>query len=60
MESGSTAYVYGFLSLKPCVVDVGDLIFRKQTLTGFWLNDWIKTKNPITLLYNINKLKDLI
>lgn len=60
MDKGSTAYVYGALSLKGSVIDATDLIFRKQTVKGFWLTDWIKERNVLSLLYYTNKLKGLL
>ena len=39
MPSHSTAYVYGALSNEPSSVKIGDLIFKLQTLTGYWLTD---------------------
>lgn len=34
---GATVVNYGLLSGDPCQMDAADLIFRSQTLTGFWL-----------------------
>ena len=60
MPKASTVYVYGGLSLSGCVVDPTDLIFRKQTITGFWLTEWLKNKNIVSLLFLLNKLKGLL
>lgn len=37
MPKGSTIAIYGVLSGEPAQVGAGDLIFRRQTVTGFWL-----------------------
>jgi len=47
MPEGSTIYVYGGLSGFTCNgISVGDLIFRRQTVTGFWLSAYSKTFSP--------------
>ncbi|KAL4506573.1 hypothetical protein ABPG72_000144 [Tetrahymena utriculariae] len=60
MPNKSNVYVYGGLSLSGSVIDPSDLIFRKQTVTGFWLTEWIKTKNIVSLLFLFKKLKGLL
>ena len=42
MPSGSTAVVYGGLSLQGCVVDPRSLIFERKSVRGFWLADWMR------------------
>ena len=47
MPEGSTIYVYGGLSSRIVnSISVGDLIFRKQTITGIWITDYIKRFSP--------------
>lgn len=42
MPAGSTAIVYGGLSLRGCVVDPRSLIFERKGVRGFWLADWMR------------------
>jgi NADPH:quinone reductase len=37
MPSGSTAYVYGGLSMEPVQMSVSDVIFKNKQIRGFWL-----------------------
>ena len=47
MPNGSTVFVYGALSgFVVNGISVGDLIFRGQTITGFWLTAYMKTQSP--------------
>ncbi len=42
---GSRMFVYGGLSLKPCEVDPGSLIFEGKVLAGFWVSAWLARKS---------------
>ncbi|KAL4459927.1 hypothetical protein ABPG74_003453 [Tetrahymena malaccensis] len=42
MPNGSTAYVYGNLSMKSSEVTQNDLIFKKKKIKGFWLINQLK------------------
>ncbi|MEM1350352.1 MAG: zinc-binding dehydrogenase, partial [Myxococcota bacterium] len=50
MERGSTVVVYGGLALEPARIDVGELVFRSQTVRGFWLTNWIRDANVVDLV----------
>jgi NADPH2:quinone reductase len=55
MPNGSTVYVYGALSgANISNVGIGDLIFCKKSLAGFWLSEYV-TKLPITDLMTMLK-----
>ena len=41
----ATIVNYGLLSGEPCQVKANDLVFREITLTGFWLNKWLREKS---------------
>lgn len=42
MPRGSRIVVYGALSGDDCQINPLDLIYQGKSLTGFWLNQWIK------------------
>lgn len=50
MPKGSTIAVYGVLSGEESRVNPGDLIFRGQTVTGFWLSSEFKDRGPLGLM----------
>ncbi|MEY4630277.1 MAG: hypothetical protein RIQ81_397 [Pseudomonadota bacterium] len=50
MPQGSTIAVYGVLSGLESKVNPGDLIFRGQTVTGYWLSGEFKDRSPLGLL----------
>jgi NADPH:quinone reductase-like Zn-dependent oxidoreductase len=45
---------YGGMSRKPMVVSPGSLIFKKQTIRGFWLLYWYQSAKPdeITVMFD--------
>lgn len=46
---GSTTAVYGVLSGNDVQVNSGDLIFRGQTVTGYWLSREFQDRSPLGL-----------
>lgn len=50
MPAGSTIAVYGVLSGSESQVNPGDLIFRGQTVTGYWLSREFQDRSPLGLL----------
>ncbi|MFM7413248.1 MAG: zinc-binding dehydrogenase, partial [Planctomycetota bacterium] len=50
MPQGSTIAVYGVLSGSESMVNPGDLIFRGQTVTGYWVSGEFKDRSPLGLL----------
>ena len=57
MPHGSTIAVYGVLSGRESTVNPGDLIFRGQTVTGFWLSNEFKDRSPLGLLRIARRMK---
>lgn len=57
MPEGSTIAVYGVLSGMESVVNPGDLIFRGQTVTGYWLAREFKDRSPLGLLRSVRLLR---
>jgi NADPH:quinone reductase-like Zn-dependent oxidoreductase len=50
MPRGGRVVVYGALSLEAAQASPIDLIFHSKRVEGFWLSDWLGSKNPIALL----------
>jgi NADPH:quinone reductase-like Zn-dependent oxidoreductase len=50
MPQGSTIAVYGVLSGSESMVNPGDLIFRGQTVTGYWVSREFQDRSPLGLL----------
>lgn len=50
MPEGSTIAVYGVLSGNESKVNPADLIFRGQTVTGYWLSGEFKDRSPLGFL----------
>ena len=46
LAPGGTALVYGLLSMRPTMISNGDMLFRRLTLKGFWLTNWLKATDP--------------
>jgi NADPH:quinone reductase-like Zn-dependent oxidoreductase len=60
MLPGSRVIVYGALSGEECKINPTDLIFNRESLEGFWLTQWIKTKNFFRLWDFTNRIQRLI
>jgi trans-2-enoyl-CoA reductase len=43
LERGATLVNYGAMSLQPCQMEAGALIFRDINVRGFWLMNWFNT-----------------
>jgi NADPH2:quinone reductase len=50
MPNGSTAIVYGGLSMQGCLVDPRSLIFERKSVRGFWLADWMRNAGALKKL----------
>jgi NADPH:quinone reductase-like Zn-dependent oxidoreductase len=50
MPSGSTIAVYGVLSGAESTVNPGDLIFRGQSVSGYWVSREFENRSPLGLL----------
>ncbi len=57
---GTTILSYGRLSAEPCIIEPGALILHRKNINGFFLSDWMKKRNLIQLLGDINKVKSLL
>lgn len=57
---GTTILSYGRLSSEPCIIEPGALIVHRKTISGFFLRDWIKSRNLIQVLGDMNKVKSLL
>lgn len=57
MPRGSTISVYGVLSGQGANVSPGDLIFRGQTVTGFWLANEFNYRSPLGLIRIAMRMK---
>lgn len=53
LTSGGTAVIFGAISNKPLVIDPGTLLFKGQTVRGWWLARWFRTASSeqISLLF---------
>lgn len=60
MPNKSVVYMYGFLSKDKCEIDGRDLRYNQKTVKGFWLNQWIKEKGMVKLLFLLNEMKSHI
>ena len=58
MPLGSTISVYGVLSGEESKLNPGDLIFRGQTVTGFWLSNEFRDHSPLGLIRIALRLKN--
>lgn len=47
MPAGSTAIIYGALSMEGCLVDPRSLIFERKRVRGFWLSDQLRTQGAL-------------
>ncbi len=60
MPDNSRLLVYGALSERPCRVNYDSLIFKGQSVQGFWLSRWFEKMNIFTLLLHANKVQRLL
>jgi len=60
MPAGSTAVVYGALSLEGCVVDPRSLIFERKRVRGFWLSEWLSTQGALRKFRVARKIQGLL
>jgi NADPH:quinone reductase-like Zn-dependent oxidoreductase len=57
MPPRSRIIVFGKLAEQPCQIDTADLMFRDQSLEGFWLSRWIKNKGFFQKLQLANRIQ---
>jgi len=58
-ESG-VLVCYGGTSRRPMVVQPGSLIFKKQTIRGFWLLYWYQSAKPDEITAMFDRLAPLV
>ena len=58
-ESGGLVS-YGGMSRRPMVVQPGSLIFKKQTIRGFWLLYWYQSAKPDEITAMFDHLAPLV
>ena len=57
---GALLVSYGGMSRQPMAVQPGSLIFKKQTLRGFWLLDWYRSAEPETIKVMVDHLAPMV
>lgn len=60
MPDGANVRVYGGLSEQPSQVDYVDLLFHRKSVSGFWLTDWLGTKNMLQLFRLSQQVQKLL
>ncbi len=54
------ALIYGRLSGQPLTLDPITLLVGQKRVEGFWLSEWVRDQNPLTLLMLFRRLGRLI
>ena len=60
MSDGGVLVSYGGVSRKPMIVEQGRLIFRNQTIRGFWLLHWYQSAKPDEVIKTFEYLAPLV
>jgi NADPH:quinone reductase-like Zn-dependent oxidoreductase len=60
LSEGGVLVSYGGTSRKPMAVPPGNLIFRKQTVRGFWLRYWYQSARPGDITAMFDRLAPLV
>jgi NADPH:quinone reductase-like Zn-dependent oxidoreductase len=60
LSEGGTLVSYGGTSRQPMAVQPGSLIFRKQTVRGFWLRYWYQSAKPEDITAMFDRLAPLV
>ncbi|MDT7809946.1 MAG: NADPH:quinone reductase [Acidobacteriota bacterium] len=60
MKQGSTAFVYGGLSMEPCLLDPRSLIFERKRVRGFWLADWLRHTGALKKYFAAQSVQRLL
>lgn len=50
LPRGGRVTLYGALSLEPCSLPPGPIVFEEKVLDGFYLPNWLAGKNPLAAL----------
>jgi NADPH:quinone reductase-like Zn-dependent oxidoreductase len=57
---GGRVLVYGRLASDPLVIDPITLLVGQKRVEGFWLSEWVRDQNPLTMLFLFGRLGRLI
>jgi NADPH:quinone reductase len=57
---GGRMLIYGSLSFEPIHLDPRFMIFGSKKVEGFWLTDWMRGRNPLTLLRLFRRIGQLL
>jgi NADPH2:quinone reductase len=60
MPKGGTAFVYGGLSMEPCLLDPRSLIFERKSVRGFWLADWLRHTGALKKYFAARSVQRLL
>ena len=60
LPRGSRVLVYGALSLEPCQVSPGSLIFEGKRVEGFWLTSWLARKSLLARFLTARRVQHLL
>jgi NADPH:quinone reductase-like Zn-dependent oxidoreductase len=60
LPDGGVLVSYGTAGYKPMVVNPGNLIFRKQTIRGYWLRFWYQSARPEEITAMFDRLAPLV
>jgi len=56
----SEILVYGALGGSACAIDPADLIFKGQSLSGFWLTPSLRRMHPLIKAWRLARVQDLL
>jgi len=56
----TTILAYGRLSAEPCIIEPGALVLQHKSIVGFFLSEWVKTRNLMQLLGDLRKVKKML
>lgn len=60
MPDGAAVMAYGDLSGEPCLIPAERFVFRRQSVSGFWLSDWVDDDGLIKTAANMLSMRRLI
>jgi NADPH:quinone reductase-like Zn-dependent oxidoreductase len=60
LSRGGRALVYGRLSGEPLTLDPITLLVGQKRVEGFWLSEWVRNQNSLTMLLLFRRLGRLI
>jgi NADPH2:quinone reductase len=57
---GGRLLVYGALSGQPLTIDPRTLLVGQKRVEGFWLSEWVRDQNMLTMLFLLKRLGKMI